>query len=101
MYLTLEALINLSPEDLARVESICHEDREWRCDTIGIYEFSYKKYEHPYENDLFELNWLDECGGPTVIVKMDQKINRICYDNYEFTLKLPKAAKKKSIGPLT
>lgn len=92
MYLTLEDLIKLSPEDLARVESICYKNGEFRCKTVGISNISYKIHDNSMD---YEVNWEDEAGGPTIIVGFEELINRVSYHNYEFTLKLPKAAKKK------
>ena len=92
MYLTLENLINLSPEDLARVESICYKNGEFRCKTVGISDISYEIYDNTTN---YKLNWEDEAGGPTIVVGFEELINRVSHHNYEFTLKLPKAAKKK------
>ena len=93
---TLSDLIYMAYDDRSELLSICWNEGEFRCNTIGIKNFSYKpiNYNSP---DLYRVEYSDDCGDSHIIVQMDQKIDNV--GDGEWNYGLYKKTKDEEIKP--
>lgn len=85
IYLTPRMIKVLNEEQLRLVKSETWKNGEWRCETVGIYNISIEESVTRGLSDV-KFSWSEEHGDPIIYVTLDQEINKISYDNWEFSL---------------